>query len=381
MVDISLDPDNSHVQAALDIQFDAGFGVILGPNTEDQIVVLGEACGGNEAANFSCPLDGPFVFELDYTMLGQKYQTTKTVPGSASPVNYVDALQDALIDVANVTGKGSTLVAITFFGDVGHVGIKVPKNCFDVETDNLTESAVHSCSDSTNKYTPLQNPYNITDLESGKKAYQLAVGDVGVSGSIAVQGQVKIFCTVLGVIEVEAMLEANFQATIELTVGSGGLLRFTDWLAGLTAITTPESDQHIPGFFTAQATLDANFTADVSAGPPFDFLPTVGVEGGFTEPWVVNISDIAGSGKPNISFAVDLPEIGNIKQMSFRDVVNLMVTAMEFLVGGGPEDSIDSCSGGLLGKEIFGVNVFTYQIPVLGVSVCNMAGYLQVRVV
>lgn len=45
-------------------------------------------------------------------------------------------------------------------------------------------------------------------------------------------------------------------------------------------------------------------------------------------------------------------------------MVAILADALEWLVGD-PDDghSVESCSGGLLGKEIGGVNVFTYQVP------------------
>lgn len=66
----------------------------------------------------------------------------------------------------------------------------------------------------------------------------------------------------------------------------------------------------------------------------------------------------------NASFdtEIDLPAIGDIRNLSFGDVVRLLKQALDFLVGTGENDSVESCSGGLLGKELFGENVFTYKI-------------------
>ena len=51
-----------------------------------------------------------------------------------------------------------------------------------------------------------------------------------------------------------------------------------------------------------------------------------------------------------------------------------------FLIGEEEGGSIDTCSGGLLGTEIGGTPVFTYEIPVVGISACDMAFYLKVVV-
>lgn len=43
-------------------------------------------------------------------------------------------------------------------------------------------------------------------------------------------------------------------------------------------------------------------------------------------------------------------------------------------------DTVETCSGGLLGKEIFKEKVFLYKIPIIGISGCEFAGFLQVIV-
>lgn len=43
-------------------------------------------------------------------------------------------------------------------------------------------------------------------------------------------------------------------------------------------------------------------------------------------------------------------------------------------------DTVETCSGGLLGKEIFEEKVFLYKIPIIGISGCEFSGFLQVIV-
>lgn len=59
---------------------------------------------------------------------------------------------------------------------------------------------------------------------------------------------------------------------------------------------------------------------------------------------------------------------------------NLFQSALGFLVGEEAGDTVDSCSGGLLGTKLLGKNLFTYKIPVIGISACDSAGYLKVVV-
>ena len=60
------------------------------------------------------------------------------------------------------------------------------------------------------------------------------------------------------------------------------------------------------------------------------------------------------------------------------EIIKLLKIALEILIGDGEDDSVDSCTGGLLGKEVFGKNIFTYKIPVVGLSPCDFASSLQV---
>ena len=58
-----------------------------------------------------------------------------------------------------------------------------------------------------------------------------------------------------------------------------------------------------------------------------------------------------------------------------------MQLALGFLVGDRENgDTIESCSGGLLGTEIFGEQIFTYNIPILGFSICEFASEIQILV-
>ena len=56
-------------------------------------------------------------------------------------------------------------------------------------------------------------------------------------------------------------------------------------------------------------------------------------------------------------------------------MINLLKQALEMLVGSEVGNTVESCSGGLLGEE-----VFTMRIPVVGVSACDFAGVLQIVV-
>lgn len=58
----------------------------------------------------------------------------------------------------------------------------------------------------------------------------------------------------------------------------------------------------------------------------------------------------------------------------------MIQSALGFLIGEEEGDTVESCSGGLLGKELFDQNIFTYKIPVVEISACDSAGFLKVVV-
>ena len=62
------------------------------------------------------------------------------------------------------------------------------------------------------------------------------------------------------------------------------------------------------------------------------------------------------------SFEFDFPNFGDLRNLSLKDVIRLLQQALGLLVGEGDDDTVESCSGGLLGKKIGGNNVFTEKV-------------------
>jgi hypothetical protein len=191
-----------------------------------------------------------------------------------------------------------------------------------------------------------------------------------------------VSASVGGVIEVGADVEASLSGDLSFAANEyGDFLPFNEWLITLKDISGN------PEFFRGQFSLDGSFDIGVTVQQPFEVEVPGTFSGGFgvssesRSPFVLDFKDPnLTSRRPDLFLEIDLPEIGDIRNLSFADVVRLLKQALEFLVGGEEEDSATSCSGGLLGKEFFGENVFTYQIPVVGVSACDSASFLQVVV-
>jgi hypothetical protein len=358
-----VDQDDSALNLELAATFSTSFVVILEADTEDQVIILGEACGGDEELGFICPMPQVTSFELDYTEDDVEKTQLIMFTQSSTAVNHTAEMQEKFGDLAEVKGKGSNMQTIKFRGTISSVNLKVLKNCTDKDGETQ-DSHVYECSDPLHSAVMIPNAYGIqSNQQLSKTPFQIAVGDIALKANFSYSGTVKLYCSILGVIEVDATLGASFGAALEVSLGVGELLKFQDWIAALTSFDDPGTVGYIHGFVTALAAVDGNFSVTVVAGPPFDFVDPVFVEGEFATPYILNFLDISASGQPNITMDIDMPNLGDIKHLSFRDVVNILDESMEFLVGGEPDDAVDSCSGGLLGRKIFGVNVFTYQIP------------------
>lgn len=72
LADITVDPDNSSLTVELAAGFSTSFGMILASSTTEEIIVLGESCGGDTAKGFVCNRTLAAKYELDYTDGGTK---------------------------------------------------------------------------------------------------------------------------------------------------------------------------------------------------------------------------------------------------------------------------------------------------------------------
>jgi len=142
-------------------------------------------------------------------------------------------------------------------------------------------------------------------------------------------------------------------------------------------IKNTESDYYnaTDPFATAIAAFDGQFDAMLSVTNPISISHRV--EGKFEEEFILTLTDLeATSALPSIILDANLPGFGDLRNLSFEDILNVLKKATELLVGPEEADTVESCSGGLLGTRVSGENVFTKRIPVIGISACDMAKYL-----
>lgn len=156
---------------------------------------------------------------------------------------------------------------------------------------------------------------------------------------------------------------------------------FNDWISSLKNFKTKNNTNFIRAGFT----LDGSFEVEGEVTEPFSVsLPST--KGSLDEPFVLDLIEMVhlreeneDLPKPSISLDLDIPDIGDLRNLSFGDLVRILKTALEFLVGPtgdvDSQEAVESCSDGLLKDDIF-----NFRIPVLGFSACQKAIFLKTLV-
>ena len=330
--------------------FQTGFGVILGPDDEEALSVLGTACNLEDEAVFACALDAS-EFRVTYTVgTDDPVVATATVSESGAGTNAAYHLQTALRTIesdtfpngfATVTEVGSNLLSIEFDASISSIELAVVKNCKNAKDENdIDTTDTFECEEG---YVTVKvpNPYGLDDEVTSKRGFQIAVAQSTLGAKVTLAGSAAITANLNDVIIVSAALTANAEGTLSLTVGQDQLTAYSTWVQDIVSLN------HLDPL----ATMDGTFQADVTALAPLDSF--VQAEGSFANPWQTDF--FTNPGAPNITFAVNLPSIGDIRFLTYDDVVTCMDFTKQFLVGDG---TIESCSGGLLDFEINGKNAF-----------------------
>jgi hypothetical protein len=166
--------------------------------------------------------------------------------------------------------------------------------------------------------------------------------------------------TVATVINVDSIFNATFSGELDISIGTGELINAADWLIALPKVTSPGVEGHIVDYFTATASFNGTVGAHVSAAPPFSGLEVSA--SGVLSPFILDLANLneTRTQRPTFDLMINLPDIGDVKNLRFSDVVDLLDLALEFLIG---EGSVESCSDGLLGTKIGDERVFLATIP------------------
>lgn len=247
-------------------------------------------------------------------------ETIRIVPACNSTqklTNLRHAFQSSnLANYVNVSSIGiSGSFALTFNSAYSYIAIKV---------DNTTENLDNL------RRLGLSNG----DFEQ-KASFQFSVGHLEVLAEAEVTGIAQVTAKVADVLEVEADLDANLFGNVQFSAGKmGQLVPFDDWLATLVAVKDNSSEFYSKNFTVAALTFDGAITGTVLANVGALKLPSTSVTGTFREPYKLDLLRLNGNTpRPNFVLDVNLPNFGNIRNLSFSDVVNLLKQALVMLVG------------------------------------------------
>lgn len=255
----------------------------------------------------------------------------------------------------NVSEIGSSgLFALTFDSDYSYVKVAVAKE----DEDNLKKIGL------------------VSGTSEKKAPFQFTIGLFEITAEIKVTGNADVTANVADVLEVTADVDADLFGRVQFSAGKRGqLIPFDDWLAALIAVKDNSSEYYVKDFAVASLTLEGGIEGTVSVEALG--LSTKAI--GKLIPYKLDLLSLGGSSKllrkPQVVLDVNLPKFGDLRNPSFGDLIKLLNQALELLVGPEEADTVESCSGGLLGHD-----VFTYKVPVIGVSACDFAGVLKVVV-
>ena len=289
------------------------FGVVFAPDDDQSLKLVGSLKNLTDDCKTN---NSPFKFDLawrvgndgknsssitidvDDTSLCN--DTDNTVKNDDNGVDIrVDIVEQALRAIPNLN---------QYVMDVGLIGLNAL-----VITFNSSVSRVAL----TQNFTYNENIFGLKNDTLTKQSFQFAVGLTEVNADFQVEGNVEIGAKV-GPVEIDASIETDLAGSLELSAGSKGVfLPLNDWLSKVKNITLPENSD----FGGAKVTIDGSFAASTEA---LGF--TVAATGGLIEPFVLNLTnqDDVDNKVPKISLDVNLPDIGDIKNLSFGDVIKLL---------------------------------------------------------
>jgi hypothetical protein len=188
-----VEPGNAGLTVTLEATFNTTFGVILAPNALEPIIVIGEACDGNEKSSFYCDVDN-LIFQLDYKRGGEDPVTVNVSvgqrQGNESVTNVLErAFSNASSsNLASVQTQGSNLIVLRFDETLGSMYLKVPKNCTDSDTLAMTDINVFECGNKKDNATSYPNSYGLQDFKKSKIPFQIAVGYNAITAKFIVTG-------------------------------------------------------------------------------------------------------------------------------------------------------------------------------------------------
>ena len=331
------------------------FGIVFSPDESESLKLVGVRQNENETSCNTTAFNATIIYEKDNT----KGNETITI----TPACDIDGKLGSMVQAFSGNARLNSDVSVSSIGSSG---------TFAVAFDPLY-SYVQILVDIGDNSS--LNRFGIANGEFEKKAaFQFASGLFDLTAGFELNGGAEITANIADVLEATAVVDASFFGQVQFSAGKQGqLIPFDDWLAKLVDIMNDTStEDYDPDFAVAVLTFDGTITGKVTV----DALGvSAGVAGYFLEPYNYYLLPSGNNTGPKFEMDVNLPSFGDLRNLSVGDVINLLQQALELLVGSEEADTVESCSGGLLG-----VDIFTTKIPVVAVSACDFAGVLKIVV-
>jgi hypothetical protein len=365
---VSISLTDASINVDVTVACGTSFAVVLGPNDVDSLT---ETIDPN-CTDFNCDslraMAYSFQYEYANTTTGEFNGTIATCSKCDPAAQIMNSKLGDFLEVEKV--NGTTVLALVFNPDLARV-VVIPwkKSC--KKKNGITYEQDRLCAPG-DKILGYENDYDLKDIAGKKIPFQIMVGETYLKAGVDVTGTANLTSNIGGVIEATADLYANLHGEVALIINPStnnytkhvaGYMLFRDWLRNIVSILTKNRQE---GFLEIGATFGGSITGVAKAEAPFDFLPEAAFSGemnGLAIDFLkLNKNNTNGINMPTFNLTVEIEGIGNVKDLSFRDVVKILSYALGVLVGEEGSD-VEDCSGGLLGKEVFGVKAFQYQFP------------------
>jgi hypothetical protein len=271
------------------------FGVILSPDDSESLKIVGEIDGtscNTRSFEFNIALyhddDTPITHTLSMTICSEEG---------------IEARKKALDNVVSAALAGEVTVSI-----VGTSSLVLAFNPYWTKVATIVP------------YAHQDNIYGLSNDTQKKASFQFANGVTSLEASLGISGSADVSATVLDSIEVGATIISTVSGSLQFDAGTKGQLIPLDiWLSHLRSITDPSDPFHEPNFASALISLDGSFGAEVELREPFQLGTLSSFRGSFSAPYELDLLNITAVHitQPDVRFDIDLPNIGDLKNLSF----------------------------------------------------------------
>lgn len=290
---LTVDQSSLVIGGALEVYHE--FGIILGADDTESLKIVGEINATScESSSFAFNItlyhddDDPITHTLGMTTCSEEG---------------IEARKNALNNVVSAALNGDATVSI-----VGTSSLVLAFDPYWTEVKTVVPYAYRN------------NIYGLSNDTQKKASFQFANGLTWLEASLSISGSADVSATVLDSIEVGASITSAVIGSLQFDAGTKGqLIPFDTWLSNMRSLTDPTDPFHDPEFAQASISLDGSFSATVELREPFQFDTPSSFTGSFAAPYEVNLLNVTavGSTQPNVIFDIDLPNIGDIRNLSF----------------------------------------------------------------